>query len=195
MARFQSGTLGRSIKRFGRFGARPNFKRKQFAYVYSTLDEAALDRTGAVNDFGLFDRTDFAPAAAANASGCRNISFDICFGITWTPQVTTLAYDSWRLDGAIFVMDADDVGGTITTQFASNRAITWNSWSRNTGEMPTALGVSPERRDINWRAKGRVRFMRLDEELRFLLQFNSNVTDTIIDARLSLMSRYSWEIP
>lgn len=196
MARFQSGTLGRSIKRFGRFqGRMPSFKRKQHAFVYSTLDEAALDRTGAVNEFVLFDRTDFSPAASANASHCRNVSFDIMFGITWSPQVTTLAYDSWRLDAAIFIMDADDVGGNITTQFASNRAIAWNSWARNTGEQPSALGASPDIRYINWRCKGRARYIRIDEELRFLLQFNSSVTDTLIDARLSLMSRYSWEIP
>lgn len=170
------------------------FKKKQFAWQYVELEETALARTdGATTDVILFNSADW--TTNANAENVKNVSLDLRIMYAWSPNVTTVAYDTWYLKGAIFVLDADEVGGTIDGTFAAHRALWWNAQGMNTGEQPTANGASPDHRAMHWRVKAKQRFMKYDEELRFLTAFNSIVNETLADARVSIFGRMSWETP
>lgn len=185
----------RSIKRWGRF-PRPDFKKKQYATSYSELEETAMVRGGGTTDIVLFNDADFhTPDATGVHVGVRNVSVDMKMMVTWTPEVTTLAYDSWFLKWGVFVKDSDDTADTLDTEFASAVAICWDAQGFNTCEQPTALGDSGAVRAWNVRKRFRVRYLRRDEEIRFLIAFNNDVTATIADARLSIFARFRFELP
>lgn len=192
--RFQSGTLGRSIQRFGRFpgGGMSRFKKKNFSWQYVELNEAAVSLAPGPLDIILFNASDWVDVSA---TGVKNVSLDLRLMFTWTPTVVAIEYDSWWVRGGIFVLDVDETGGTISSTFAAHRALWWNAAGRNTGEQPAAQGASPDIRNINWTVRARQRFMKFDEELRFLFGFFATVTGTIADARMSIFGRISWETP
>lgn len=190
--KFRSGTLERSVRRWGRFPKTP-YKRKQHSWQYVELEESSIGRDGSTDDVVLFNGDDW--KTGANADNVRNVSIDFYIGVCWTPESTTVAYDSWLFKTGIFVMDADDVNPVIDTMFATTRALWWGAGARNTGEQPTAQGISPESRLMTWRVRARQRFLKFDEELRLCWAFASNVTETLADVRGNLFGRISWETP
>lgn len=177
------------------FRASKTFKKKQFAWQYVELEETAINTAGAPTvDVILFDSEDWA-TTASNAENVKSVSMDLRIMFAWTPQSTTLAYDSWYMQAGIFVLDADDTGNNFSTTIAAHRALWWNVEGRNTGEQPAANGVSPQQNWMNWKVKRLQRFMKFDEELRFLCRTSSDVSGVIADARVSIFGRLSWETP
>lgn len=180
-----------------RAGRRPigrKFQKVGHTWQYVESEETAISRTGNTGELILLDNADWAPTATG-AVPVKNVSIDLRIMLSWSPEVTTLAYDSWYFQLGIFVLDTDDPLVIITTRFAGTRALWWDAQGRNTGEQPTANGVSPDNRAINWRVKAKQRFLKYEEELRLAYGFNADVTATMADARLSVFGRQSWETP
>lgn len=189
--RFQTGTLGRSIKRFGRFPSMGSFKRKSFEWKYVTLDEAALNRSaGTPTTTTIVSASDW---AGGGGSGVRNVSFDLRVGVSWSPEVTTVEYDSFALRAGLFIRDDDDATTAILDMFSQQRALWWNATFRNGGEQPTASGVSAETRYINWTVRCKQRFMKFDEVADLSVAFNGATNGIMSDARVSIFGRVSWE--
>lgn len=194
-SRFAPGTLERSVARFGRFPGRRRgapFKKKQFLWKYVIAEDVAIDLTPVAQTIGLFDATDWQLNAAG--SGVRNVSLDLQIVVTYTPAATTLAYNSWMMLQGIWCKDLDDPSFTLASDyFIDARALRWNMIAQNTGEQPTANGVSPDSRTFRWHVKAKQRFMRLDDELLLVVGFEEAVATVINDARLFVFGRISWE--
>lgn len=197
--RFRSGTLERSLRRWGPRMPRPSaIKRKQFAWQYVVSDNTALGSGGGTTDIVLFDNTDW--HSTASPENVRNVSLDLRIGVVWTPTANaTNTFNSSALRAGIFVLDQEDTGQTAATVFADTRALWWDQIAMNLGTFPTASPfTAPDRtaRQVNWRVKKRQRFLRLDEELRLLVAWTGTTTDDVIaDARLFIFGRISFEIP
>jgi len=193
--RFRSGTLGKSLKRWGpKFPSTRSFKRKQFSWQYVTLDNSALLTGGGTTDIIVFDQTDW---IALSDSNVRNVSMDLNVGIVWTPTTTGTTFNSHSVRGAMFILDADDTGQTLATTLASTRALWWNQTAMNLNTAAFAdVGANWSSRAINWKVKRTARFLKADDELRFMVAFSgSNADDVISDARLFIFGRISWETP
>lgn len=200
MARFRSGTLERSVRRWGRFpgagGRGGKLQRVTHGWKYVTLGETALNLTTPNNNptvVSLFDSGDFAPSTTG--TGCKNVVFDLRVVTSWSPSITAVAYDSWSFRAGIFCVDVEDDTGTHSSAYAEKRAIWWNFTGRNTGEQPATFGISNENRAFTWVARGRQRWVDFDEELRIVAGFTDGVDSVISDARLSIFGRISWENP
>lgn len=200
MSRFRTGTLGRSVARWGRmprFGSRAPFKRRQFAWKFFELEEDAVDTSGAtVEDFILFDSTDWtADTGSSNPTGCKNVTLDMRVGLSWTPDLSAAnIYNSAGWGCGIWCLDADDTGGTINNHFAAQRPIWWDHhymmFTSGTTTVPNALA-----RQWNKSVKCRQRYMGFDDELRFKFALDSSVASQVSDMRIGIFGRVSWEIP
>lgn len=193
MRSFRSGTLGRSVRRWGprvNFG---KFQRKSHQWKYVTDDEAAIDRTGASPlSYALIDSGDWSPSAAGG-SGCRNIVIDFSFGCTWSHNNTATAFESWGAKMGIFIKDRDDATSTLNAMFTSHRAIDWAHWCRNTASSSSATVIGGTERYFIRRKKFKVNFLKFDEEVAFYFQLESDVTTVINDMRGFIFGRVSWE--
>lgn len=199
MARFQSGTLGRSIKRFGRFARGPKVQRVGHSWKYSTLTNSALPIGVTTTDIVLFDSTDW-EGITTTAVPVKNVSFDVAIGITWTPlQAAAAVFQSGSIWSAVMVLDRDDTGGTLGAKLAEQRALWWSQHANNWVTWPLANTDDPTpgatNRGLNFRARGKQRFMKFDEELRLLISPQVNLNTVITDARLFVLARLSWETP
>lgn len=171
-----------------------NVKRKTFAFEYVTTNDTALVRGGGANDqLVIFEPADW--QTSGGLESVKGVSLDLAIAVTWSPEVTTVAYDSWQVVAAVGVFDDDEAAVSLLTVSAEKRWLWWGAQGRNTGEQPTANGAGTDSRAINWRCRARQRFLKPDEELRLCVGFTSDVTATIADARLQLFGRISWEIP
>lgn len=197
MARFRSGTLERSVKRFGRFpsfGGR-QFKKKQFGYLYAEVNEQAQALNGDTLQIILFDGLDWQTGGSGSQENVRNVSGDVAIGLAWTPQNNALTFDSVAYHWGIFCNDVDDSTVLISALFASHRALKWDQKVWNSMEID-AEGFGPDYpRQWNWRVKFRQRFMRQDDQLQFAGAFQNDSSSTIADARVFIFARFSWEIP
>jgi len=192
--RFQTGTLGRSIRRFGRFPRAP-FKRKSFGYFTATSSETAMDiTTPAPTSIVVFDPTDWS-TGAAGLTGVRFCVVDLQMMVTWSPQVTTLAYDSWYLHWFAINCDRDDAHTSMSGAAFEYKPLVWGAQGRNTGEQPSALGASPDSRSINARMRFKTGFIPIDNEIRFMASVNGTATSTIADMRISLVAVVKYELP
>lgn len=196
MARFRSGTLGRSVRRWGRLpGMKAPFKRIQHGWKYVDLEESSLDETGVTTaDIVLADADDW--VLVGTGTGVRNMVLELDIAIVWTPTIdeTPATFNSWRLKAGIWCLDADDTGGGIDAAFGDQRAIWWRTFANNNDAAATANGQEYPRR-VQWRARAKQRWLQLDQELRFKCKFDSDVGSVISDARLFIFGRVSWEIP
>jgi len=198
MARFRSGTLERSVKRWGRFprfGGGSNLKRKQHSWQYVEANEETIPLNSDTLQIILFDEQDWAIPAVAAGSNVRNASFDLCFGVAYTPQDSTLEYDSIALHWGIFALDNDDSTVAISGLFGTHRALKWDQKAWNIAEIPTENGPPEHPRSWNWRVRFRQRFLRFDEQIQFAIAFQSAVSNVISDCRLFIFGRISWEVP
>lgn len=197
MARFRSGTLEKSVKRWGRMPAFNRLKRKQFGWTYIQDDDNALIRTTDTNDFILFSHEDW-DASTVSSSGVRNVSFDMRITITWTPESGAgFSFESWSWIWGIFCKDEEDIGTSFAT-FADTRALAWDEYALNMHRMNTGEATEPDysrERRMTWRTKARQRYMQHDDQLRYLGRFNQDVSGHLADARIFFFGRISWEIP
>lgn len=194
MSRFRSGTLERSVKRWGRMPSFNKFKRKQQAWQYVESSEVNLPVAGNTSEVVIFDAADWSSASGAGEN-CRNFRARLRVGVMWSPESTALAFDSWYVKAGVFVCDDDEVLANIDAYFGEKRARWWGCHFNNSTEQPAAIGVGGQERHREWTINIRQNFLKLDEELRFIIAFNGNVTSTIADARYSIFGVEWWETP
>lgn len=200
--RFRSGTLERSVKRWGRF-PRAKLQKVGHSWKYVELANHAVSLTGnTLSDITLFSAVDFQVGAVA--SGCKNVAFDLACGYCWTPKTDAAnIFHNGSVRWGIFQLDADDAptGGTaIEDTFATTRALRWGAFSRNFNGIDLTVADGPfwqpiASTQVNWRVRGKARFVKFDDELRFMLQHSTDLSDAIGDARLHIWGRVSWETP
>lgn len=194
MARFRSGTLERSVKRFGRMPSFNKFQRKSHGWKYVELIDSSIDLSGTVGTVAaIFTATDVAPGTIGG-TGVRNVAADLVVGVTWSPQTTALSFDSWAITYGFFCLDNDDTSDTIDETFGATRAIDWHMWARNSVEDGEG-GSFVNDRHMQRRARWRQRFVRFDERIIIMAQANTSITSTISDMRLHIFGRVSWENP
>lgn len=195
--RFRSGTLERSVRRFGRMPKFGQFAKKSHSWKYVELDEQALDAaTLAPTDVSIIDSDDWQPAATPGL-GVRNVSFDIAIGYTWSTQTIATTFDSWALRYGFFIKDRDDdPEASINDYFAEGRALEWHQVAFNTVENQAESGDSESNvRQFNRRVRFKARFLKFDEEVRFATGFSTTASSTLADSRVWLFGRVSWETP
>jgi len=200
--RFRSGTLERSVKRWGRFPSK-KLQRVGHSWKYVELANHAVSLTGnTLSDITFFSAVDFQVGAVA--AGCKNVSFDLACAVGWTPKNdASNVFHNATMRWGIFCLDADDAptGGTaLEDTFATTRAIRWGLIGRNWNgmELANADGVTshtPDSMSHNWRVRGKQRFVKFDEELRFMFQNSTDLSDVLGDIRLHIWGRVSWETP
>lgn len=192
--RFQSGTLGRSIKRFGRFPRMGTpFKRKQYTGFVSTLSENSLSLVPVMLSTDLFAQADWAEGATDTV--VRNVMIDCRIMVTWSPTTTTVAYDSWYWHWMIMKVNDDETDASMALLASEYPPLAWDAFGRNTGEHPTANGALGQDRFYTARPKFKVPWVRSNEVIRLYASFNASVTETIADARISLVEHVRYELP
>jgi len=200
--RFRSGTLERSVKRWGRFPSK-KLQRVAHSWKYVELANTAISRDGAnPTDITFFSAVDFQTGAVA--TGCKNVAFDLCIGMAWTPTTDAAnIFHNASIRWGVFCLDADDApsGATaIEDTFATTRALKWGMFARNFHGQDLTAADGPfwhpmNATCVNWRVRGKQRFVKFDEELRFMLQNSTSLTDVMGDQRLHIWGRVSWETP
>lgn len=202
MARFRSGTLERSIKRFGRF-PRGKLQRVGHSWKYVEVANSSIATGGATpQDFTVFSAVDFQVGAVA--AGCKNVAFDLAVGVCWTPATDAAnIFHNASVRWGLFQLDADDVptGATgVEDTFATTRALKWGMFARNFQGMDLTVADGPfwqpiSATQVNWRFRARARFVKFDEEVRFLIQPSTSISDAVSDMRIHMWGRVSWETP
>jgi len=200
--KFRSGTLERSVKRWGRFPGK-KLQRVQHSWKYVELANTAVSRDGATpTDIAFFTAVDFQVGAVA--TGVKNVAFDLCVGLAWTPTTDAAnIFHNASVRWGIFCLDADDVptGATaLEDTFATQRALKWGMFARNWQGQDLTAADGPfwqpmNATHYNFRVRGKQRFVKFDEELRFILQNSTTLTDVMGDQRLHIWGRVSWETP
>jgi len=194
--RFQSGTLGRSIRRFGRFPT-AGLKRKQFATYYGTLLHSAVGLGGAMKEVTIIDESDWGPNSGSITGmvNVRNVSVDHCFIINMIRDTGATLQEDWVLQWMIIKTDVDQAYTNIADAMAQDVAIRWGAFGNVTSTMPTGTTGNEARPSFNWRVKYSVPFIKEDQELRFLLQVLPGASGTLDEMNLSVVSRIRYEIP
>lgn len=203
MARFRSGTLERSVRRWGRmpkFG-RGKLERVKHSWKYVELENTAMSLNGASSaEVVLHDSADWVPATSGGV-GCKNVAFDLNITCTWTPVGDSAnIFLNGQLLMGIFIQDADDVqGGPIADVFGECRALVWDQfvWRSEGMDLATPTGAIFVPPILRWnrRVRGKARYLKFDEELRLSIGPQNDLTSTIDDMRLSVFGRVSWETP
>lgn len=191
MARFRSGTLDRSLRRWGPKFPNPNkFQRKQHSWKYIHLNEQAMNLTNDPLEVTIVDSADWGDLAG---QGVRNMSADLVIGVTWAPQTTALSFDSNALLWGIFCMDTEEPAALASDSFFSEqRAVVWDYWPNLFIENAESQGVQTANR-YRTRVRFRQRWMKFNEELRLSIAFVSSVASVVNDARCFVFGRLSWE--
>jgi len=197
---FRSGTLERSIRRWGpRMPTARKFKRKQHSWIYIRDGDNSLSRSGDSDHFILFNNVDWDPTGQGGGVNCRNVSIDLRHTVVWTPVTsTTPNFNSLSFIWGLWSLDEDDVQAQDLT-FGESRALAWDEYAlnykSNTNGSENADALDVMIRRMTWRTRVRQRFMKFDDDIRYICRFNEDVTGVFTDARIFFMARISWEIP
>lgn len=195
--RFRSGTLERSIKRWGPKMPRGKLQRVQFSWKYITLENTSIPPGAATfPDIVMFNAVDWQVGSVA--TGCRNVAFDLCVGVAWTPEnnVANIFHNA-SIRWGVFCIDTDDAPATLDDAFATTRALRWGMLGNNFHGMNLATPVYPQENAVRWnfRVRFKQRYVKFDEEVRFMIQPSTDISDAVDDMRLHLFGRVSWETP
>lgn len=207
--RFQSGTLGRSIRRFGRFPRGPGFQRKKFGFYYATsFQQQALTANADPIVVSLVSNDELVPATSV-ATGAQvpvnNISVDALMIHQVLPTLGTqpgdvfgFLYTHWM----IFKQDVDEDVTTFSSAAATNSAIKWGAWPWSIGGTGTPGGanmaaVVATMYQQTTRVRFRVSRLEKDEELIFLAARSQSeaLTGYIDGYGVQLILRVRYEIP
>jgi len=198
--RFRSGTLERSVKRWGRFPRFNKVKRVNHSWKYVELENQAIGLVGGGStQIVIASATDW--QQNSSGQGVKNMSLDLAIGFSWTPVSDAANIFGGRgIYWGVFCLDEDDAASPpIATQFSDTRALKWGALFRNWQGMElTAADGGPYVRtqlETNFRVRCRQRFMKFDDELRFCVGVNGDMSSTTSDLRLHIFGRVSWETP
>lgn len=202
--RFQSGTLGRSIRRFGRF-PRPGFQRKQFGFYYANaFQQFTLTGNPEPIAVSLVSQDELAPATSVAAGaqvGVRSVSIDLDATLQMVPDsaATGGAFGFLYVHWMVFKQDVDEDITTFEAAAATNSAIKWGVWPvlpYGTSSGSAGMGNNPTYVQQT-RMRFRVNKLDKDEELVFLAALSqSEAISTWFDgAGIQLVQRVRYEIP
>lgn len=203
MRRFRSGTLERSIRRWGprfpRIG-RAGFKKKNFGTIYAHLTGADLDLpvNGNLFDVNLFDSTDWNNAAHIGTDlVVRNVSVDIAFGLVGLP-VNGNVIGETSLRWGIFLVDSDDTFSTLDDYFSEYRAIVWGiqPFIASTRNTATSSASAPAMElGFNMRRRFRISKVRETQTLTYAAALDISINGIWQDATHPLATRIRYELP
>lgn len=205
---FQTGTLGRSVRRFGRFmGRRPRtgFARRQFGFFYSTaVVQLQLTSSPEPAIISLVKNSDLAPAAGL-ATGAQvdvhNVSMDIVLMLEVECDLTASIS---RFGSGLFVhwgmfkQDVDEDITTLDNAMATNSLIRWDampvqaySWN---GSVSGSANPTLTQKT---RQRFRMSTVKPDEELIFIANWSDDASKAgqLDAAFLSIAQRVRYEIP
>lgn len=203
--RFQSGTLGRSIRKFGRFPGGPGFQRKQFGFYYaSAFQQFTLVGSpepiavSLVSQDVLVPTTSIATGAQVAA---RSVSIDLQAMLQHIPDVngTGGGFGFLYVHWMVFKQDVDEELTTFEAAAATKSAIKWGAWNLmlfGTSSGAAAMGAYPTAMQST-RMKFRVNQLRKDEELVFMaaLSQDESIAAFTNGIGIQLLQRVRYEIP
>lgn len=172
----------------GRFPRR----RQPVSWARSVFTESAIDLTGVLTEFVLFDRTDVS-ATAETLSTTYHVLRVICNGfIGWTPLTTTQGFDIGGFAWAIYTSDNEDSDNSLLTTatgsiMQSLRIIDAGFVGGNFMETPAAqigeVFIPGLRIDVDRKLRVNV---RQDELLLLGIQANSPLNTNVSVASLNM---------
>jgi len=202
--RFQTGTLGRSVRRFGRFprGRLTGFKRKQFGYFYSDADlQPEMNADPESVFLTVIDVSDLAPPAGFPfQTSVRNVSFDIYLGLTAVPDFDTAlaTYAALTWQWGFYKKDSDENNLDLDTSFATHSMIKWGCWDMTVGGggAEAAALANPTLRNMT-RVRFRVSELKPDENITFVMQRDNGVSlgSALEGIFLAFRMRCRYELP
>lgn len=196
--RFRSGTLQRSIKRWGpKF---PKVQRVQHGWKYVTLENQSMDIDGTTpTDVIICDADDW--ALTGTGVGCKNMTVDLAVAVAWTPKTDAAnVFHNASIRWGLFCLDEDDVGAGIDGRFTDTRALRWGMLGNNFQGIDLTAADGPFWQPMtatrwNFHVRAKQRYMKFGDELRFVICNSTDLLDVIGDQRLHIFGRVSWEIP
>jgi len=201
--RFQTGTLERSIRQFGRF-RRPmrSFKRKQFGHFYSDADlQPEIIENPEPVYLTLIDNLDLAPSAAfPSQTPVRGLSFDIYLGLTMVPDfnASLTAFNALTWQWGFYKKDTDEANLDLDTSFATHTMIRWGCWeSLATAANGSGAAAANPSLYHSARIRFRVSELKTDENITFVLQRDNfaALTSQLDAIFLAVRMRVRYEIP
>lgn len=202
--RFQSGTLGRSIRRFGRF-PRPGFKRKQFAHLYSFGTIGYVASAPVLGELSLFSNSDVMTGGqiASGAMGpIRNVSFDVSAMLYLVPDLAaalvnyTAGPTYWHW--AVYKQDVDESKSTMGEIMSTESCIRWGTIPVYFLSANGSAAIAANPSLVNQvRTKFRVSKLERDEEIVFAGAFSETTSFTaqLDDMQCEIVQRVRYEIP
>lgn len=199
MARFRSGTLERSVKRWGPRMPSAKIKRVGHSWKYVILEDEPVGMTGAGSlQVTVVDSNDWIPATG-NGLGCKNVVLEAAVSLSWTPETdASTVFNAGMMLYGVFIRDQDETTSPpIESCFDDARALKWGMYAKHFNGMNDGAGLVsiPELRMWQFRFKCRARYLKFDEELRFAIGVTSDLSDVFLDLRCHMFGRCSWETP
>jgi len=196
MANFRSGTLGRSVKRFGRFRSMNKFARKSFGFKYGTIDSLAVPTDATAEPRVVLFQASQAEPGGQFGGNVRNVSFDVALGFSWsidaTPE-TNFTFISTAIRWAFLCVDSDDQTDNFEDYISDTRALAWGQHVLNIVSITNAINGAE--RQFNTRVRFKQRFMKFDDEVLICPMLVQAADSAVSDLRMWVMSRVSWEMP
>jgi len=174
-----------------------SFKKKQFSWLYvlfdTEIDVSGSMATGAPTDLVVLELSDWTSGDTANV---RNVSVEYKMGLTCAPNVTTFVVQQSCFHWAWQVLDNDEVPAILFDAFDINRAVKWGAQPMLVNETTVAGAAAPQGPMVYpFSGRFKQRFMKADEELRFICGLGTSLNNSLNSATLKGMARVSWEIP
>jgi len=187
----------RGFKRpFRRFGGKP-VMRERPVWTTNNFNETAMTRDGVINEFAILDVSVETPTLAAGPTEVHGLRRVIIHGgLATQVAITTAASDIIALFGALYVIDREETEASIVTtdrgtilEGGAGRVLWTNCWTWASTEHTTVATEAiqePRRIDIDLKVRLNLRF---DQQLILGLQFGSDVTETLVSAAFSAITR------
>lgn len=204
--RFQTGTLGRSIRKFGRF-PRPGFQRKQFAFYYATaFQELDLSVDPEPTALVLASNAVLAPATSI-ATGAmvpvRNVSMDLEMTLQMLPDIGAISgpFGNVYVHWMIYKADTDEPIISFDSIAATHSAIKWGTWTPQLYGTGGSTGASDFAHSPHAIQKVRTRFkvskLERDEEIVFLAAWSQTEAKAgwLDQASIQFVQRVRYEVP
>ena len=197
---FRSGTLERSVKRWGPKTSfrRPKFQRVNHGWKYVTLENQTMTRDGTADtDIIIADFEDW-EQSAVSAIGVKNMTVDLVCTVAWTPASNAQSvFHNASLRWGLFCLDTDDTVDQLDDTFATHRALRWGSFMCNFQGMTLGTPVwhMMNTTRFAFRVRAKQRYMKFEDQLRLKVQNSTDLTDVMGDQRLHIFGRVSWEQP